>query len=296
MPTPGFGITYQWTEDYQDTNGPDGEVITAQLHTPWSRDNLRLFPTIMKGANFKQNNKIYRDPLPYTHPTKRWLYCTQCDLQGAIGYPAEETADTLIKFSTPSTHDTTKAVWEAQWAYLGYDLATDAYKEKLAGTGKELCRFVSRKVKPTVISVPKGGTSFRFTADLATIKEPTTVLLAMKELEYTWWHIPFPYKESTWDGLLSKVNSDVFDGRTRGDSGVAFDLYAADTIYFQGYVQSDPFTDPAGNICCNATFTFLYRPTGWNKFWRPGTGWAAVISLGGTRKPFTTADLNTIFD
>lgn len=306
-PEPGLGISFRWTDDYQDANGPDGEIITAQLHTPWTIDNLKNFPAAMKGANGRGGGPvIIRAPLPYRHPHKDWLYCTQCDLQGGIGYVDEETSNKSIKFGTPTTLTglaspnqtaTPIAVWSAQWNYLGYDVETDEFKSTRAGNGKELVRFVSRKVKSSLESLPIPGTEWKWTADGNPIHEPTTVLLAMKELEYTWWHVPFPYRESTWDDLLGKVNNATFDGRGRSNTGLSYPSYAIGTTYFANYEQGDPFTDPFGNICCHTTFFFLYRRQGWNNFYRPGSGFAAVQSADGAgRYPFPPGDLMTIFD
>ena len=299
MPVPGLGITYRWTDEYADANGPDGEIITATVHMPWNFEstipevNSTIFPATMLGTAHNAGGKIIRT-LPNRHMDKRWLYCTQCDLTGGIGYPSTEN-DGSIKFTTPSTHDTAKAVYACTWSFLGYDVEDDGFKSSLAGTGKELCRFVSRKVQTSMEAVPIKGTDFKFTSDNKPIGEPITTKTATKELEYTWWHIPFPYRESTWDSLLGQVNSAAFDGRGRGQTGTSYPSYAIHTVFFASYEQSDPYTDPEGNFCCNTTFFFLYRDTGWNKFYRPGSGWVAVDDGAGSY-PFPEGDLMRIFD
>ena len=292
------GVVSRWTEDYQESNGPDGTSCVATIETDWSEDMLTSFPSGMIGTAKTVGNKVSRK-MPTAHPVKNFLYCTRCDLSRGRGFVTEEAgAVGSIKFDTNSTNEEAKAAWNVQWDYLGYDLASDRQRDAEGGTGKELIRFVSRKVKASVESLPVPGTEWKFQADNEEIPEGATILIALKELQYTWHRVPFPYKESTWDGMLGKVNTVAFDGKTKVDvaPAVTYPSYAIGTVYFQGYEASDPFVDPEGNIINDVTFVFLYRRQGWNNFYRPGQGFVAVVSLDGARTPFSTADLLTIFD
>lgn len=302
MPTlpagPAGGTVWNWTQEYTEDNGPEGTIVTAVIMTNWDSHIITNFPASMVGTAARGGG-INRH-VPISHPLKDWLYCTHCKLQGGIGYPDEETGNRMLKFSTPSNLPT-KALWEVQFADLGYDVETNADTHGLAGNGKELFRYVSRKSQGSVEALPVEGTTWMFADTQAVIPEPTTILFANTELEYTWWWVPHPLP-SALDILLGHVNEVDFDGRNGNP------VYGQGQVYFSAYEKSDPLLDPQGRRCSHVTLRFLVRRTGWNKFWRPfrirlplgapfgSPGFADVVSADGSGvTPFPESDLMNLF-
>lgn len=68
---------------------------------------------------------------------------------------------------------------------------------------------------------------------------------------------------TAWINYVGKVNSSSFEG------------YPAETVMFQNPSASRTITTD-GNDSYDYTYTFVVRPQGWNKIYRPGDGWVEL--------------------
>lgn len=126
--------------------------------------------------------------------------------------------------------------------------------------GEEVARWTYR-VGAEELVLPKAG--FTVSGEKLKDTDPQPVkIVPLIELQATFFSRP-PTDPSTWSYFVGAVNADPFYG------------FAAETLMFNS-VDSDYAVSADGKPTSSETYSFTARPTGWNKIYRPGSGWVTV--------------------
>lgn len=283
MPTTGnHNIDYDdYFSGYRVSFIPDGSMCVRPCLVDW--DDQQHFVQDMLGYSVRQGNSIVRS-LPDRHPEYDWLYAVDAEVANGIGAPAQDSgASDMIRFvDKPGSSTSGKAIINVTYKHLDFDVKTD--EEAAAHADGELSRYVSRTRTYATEALQIPGSTFKFVSDNVVIQQPWTKRTYTMELSYAWHQVP-AVNESKIADCLGCVNSNAFD------SG----KYAVKTLLF---VAPDIRRTRAasGDIAYEITYKFLFRPNGWNSFYRASVfDYAAVIGTDGITYPYDSVNFLELF-
>lgn len=217
---------------------------------------------------------------PERHPEEPSLYPVSASLIGCIGVPSENAGTTLIKFADGGVVGTDSARIQVVYRSVDYIIKTDG---EVAGTtianGRELLRYVSRysNFRTEVQKMP--GHSYKFSPSNIQITDSLPRLIPTAEYTYVlhdWPQVP----TAAISGAIGKVNNGTFDNAT----------FAAETMLFHSYSYKVQYNS-YGTLAYEISYKFLYRPSGWNKFWSKENGIElTIVTTNGGKLLYNLAD------
>jgi hypothetical protein len=277
MPTTAnLGIQYtEYFEGYRESWSNDGVAEAVRiLECAW-RDRKNFVRAMLGGVTAGIN----RIP-PDVHPDYSLralavgggggLVATNVELIAGVGVPAANSPRGMISYDRARFAVTYKAV--------PYNIIGGTYPNDL-----EIDRYIIRKLNYAIESLTIPGQCLKF-SDGTKINEQMTILMPTQEVIYTWVMAP-RVPTSAINNCIGKVNDDLFDG-----------IYPPETLLMVA-PDIDPYWHPAQEaVVWNITYKWLYRATGWNKFYRRSTNtFAPVVGVANNEKPYKTADFKTLF-
>jgi hypothetical protein len=274
--TANYGVQYtEYFEGYRESWSNDGTAeVVRILECAWK--DRKLFVRAMLGGVTTGINRIPPDVHPdYSLKSLATggggLVATNVELIAGIGVPAAGGSGGMISYDRARFAVTYKAV--------PYNVSGGVQTNELTAD-----RYIIRKTNYAIESLVVPGQGLKFSSDGTKINEQMTLLMPTQEITYTWVMAPkVPY--SAINNCIGKVNHAAFDNR-----------YEAETLLMVA-PDIEPYWHPAQEaIVWNVTYKWIYRATGWNKFYRKSTNqFESVVGVASGAKPYQTADFTTLF-
>lgn len=283
-----------FTEDpeaYSERHQPGIFEATRTLRCRWNdRNKFRLD---LIGQAFKNADGTIHRYIPERHPDNQFMYCVGADLVKGKGRPSIDFVTGLPRFldgPQPPTPEPDRpdqpsggtvtygwAEFVTSWQNLPYFVYSD---DQLAqyGATREIYRFTRKIEQSASETITLPAAAFKWVSDQQPLPQGPVKVFYTKQIEYTWYKVPDPNINSI-DSCLGKVNKVTFDG------------YDPGTVLF---LAPDKIQDPSTYLY-DITYKMLYRPKGWNKFFRVqgNVGVFADFSVDGT---VSDADGNRLID
>ena len=279
-------ISQHWVQ------GNNQESITAIVdwvdYDPWTVDMLGFSEYRQDGG--PSGSGISR-VLPETHPDYPWMVPVEIELMGIHGTMGENDSN----YTFP---DDAKVEARVTYRSVMYQLQNDIDVRDSADG--ELIRFVEPLQRFQVEALEYKGKQLVY-SDLVTptpIPAPIQRIYALADIYYTWHQVPcgrggkLPQSYfANLDSCVAKVNDSPFDtGR-----------FPAETLLCYP-PEVKPTRSATGTREFTVHYHLLYRPSGWNKKWRPtdasgnpSPGFYPVVIEGLNTKLYETADFSKLF-
>lgn len=302
MPTlDGLSYTDYW-EGYNESFSRTSCTVSRVCQVAWERRHEFIrkmvgYSIFLNAIDQNANSGIHRYtphrfPGATGHPgLSTQLYAVRADLETVIGVPDQAGVEGLIDYQASGGLARYRVTYEP----LTYAVQSDA------ACTSELNRYVTKTWQPTVESLTIPGNLFEWAADDVPITTPIAKLLDGAEIQYSWWDVPASIIDgqvrvptvlmSNISGGVGKVNDGAFDANYTS-------LFAAKTLLALP-PRIEAGCNAIGEPNYNIHYKFIYKPNGWNKFYRPGVnppafGAIRAVSDSST-EPYTTYTFDKFF-
>lgn len=255
-----FGVPV-WDEGAVENFGRLHSSATRTLLCRWA-DRATVIDGLRGGTVIVGGVATFTPPAAY--PDAPWLPVDSIDVIGVAGEDGLSVgANGMIAYT---------------WARLKVVYKPPDYNETTE-TGSLALDFSTE-----VFSVPQGQPSFQYSFDAAPV--PPEACPSIRQTTVTFVRtrrnvaaIP----TATILALAGTVNAAAFEGAAIG------------TVRFDGASTQRRLTT-AGEENWDITYKFVYRPSGWNSFFRPSSGtFAPVVSIAGGNPPYPSGDFDQLF-
>ncbi len=286
---------------YRERFGPDGsQEVVVRMATPWSQrksfvDQMLGFSSTIRlgGTNHLLRTIPYQCPeLGYEH-----LYASECNLvepqgvfanAGIVPNDAQgnqlKAANGLPLFVDWPAWYSDKPLWgpdgcaeyDVVFRPRPYEVRTDGDLDSL--TAGELERYVYREKRAALQGQPLPSSGLIYVdgpqAGQSLPASAAFLFVYTEELLYHWYQVPDEPIDAI-KACVGKVNANPFDG-ARGAP-----TYPAETLLCQAPVKRQRYRHTTGRIYWDITYSFLYRPNGWN-YYVASDGNYYLVTNGGT--------------
>jgi hypothetical protein len=188
--------------------------------------------------------------------------------------------------------------YKATFTTLPYSFVADSALPTLSGAPNELCRYVASVQRP-MARERKVPTYTLETDDGNPINETAFIIDEYIDYTYTWYEVPLEaYPLATILNCAGKVNSASFDP-TMGVGGDAriWMNGGVEYVLFRGVAgEVTPYRGSTGRMYVDITYLFSQRyGSTWNQYIKADGTVIGIRYRGTSRRPYQTADLNTLF-
>jgi len=223
---------------------------------------------------------------PFAYPQAPWLLLEEVTCKGIAG----ETG--LSNITIEALDGTDVPLVAYKYAEVGFHYASQDYPVRDTGG-------LSLDVGVETLSAPRSAASFSYISgsplgddpddvppeDAPPLRDTVVTLVRTRK------NLPSLPTDLILAAAQSPVNS--VDFTLINDPPLPASVAPAGTVKFEG-VSTRYRTVAGGAALWDAAFRFLYRPAGWNNFYRPSDGYVPIYRKGSTDPYYATSDLNAL--
>lgn len=298
---------YEYPDGYGEAFQPEGTECVRRLACAWEdREGFKDDIVGLTLAGFDPGTGRLRRYVPDEHPWFSGMYAVTCRLAEKQGVPNQDAQGRLTFDLRTAAGAINDAGSGDSTGYAVYDVGyrrTNLFFKSDEDTTSELDRWVLRRGRDSTESLTIPGMSYVYGAlNDAGLPAGTLIPANVAGSPITGDTAKqFPFGTYTWEWFvvpqvpydkiragLGKINSVAFDAN--------FGNWPAETMYLQS-AEYEPAQHASSYYYYTIKYTFIYRPTGWNKvFNRTYADFFKVIDKSsGTKGIYTTYDMHELF-